>query len=148
MLYIKDNSLNLRLTLIVLIMLSGAYTFWWYSGFRALSEVVGFHMGHILLNSLLSLLFFSPVVAVAVAVLLGFFKRTSSWNLIVSIMLCGGIAGIILGESLIIIDEADFRHEAQQAQASGLDTYGRSRAWPEDDASLIWNRASSIHATD
>lgn len=198
----------------MLVILSAAYVFWWYSGFRTFGEEVGFNLKYILVSIAFSFFFFLPVIVLVRAILssgfkevvqryfvlfivasgglltfitiqfipffgLGFsvnyimatlaffvlliftplivlitlvlsgrFKERVLAHLVIFAMVGGGLIGIIIGESTILLDEAAFRREVEQAEFSGLDSYGRARAWPNGTGSLVWNRGRGIHATD
>jgi hypothetical protein len=141
-------NLKLTSTLILLSIFSAMFTFWLYSGMRSLSEVIGTHLGVTLYSAVVAFLFLVPLIALALAIMARLLKQIACRQLIVFIMISGGLVGIVLGESAMLIDEASFRREVKQAETSGLNQYGRSRAWPNGAASLVWNRNSGIHATD
>lgn len=110
--------------------------------------VLGFNLNEALLYTALSLSFLLPIIAITIGVLLIFFTKSIRWYLGVIVILSGGLTGIALGETSMLIDEAVFRHQVEQAESAGLDHYARARAWPNRGTSLIWWSDSGIHATD
>lgn len=122
--------------------------FWVYSVFKTMKEHVGFDPGASGLPVLLTLIAISVATAPALVIAWMLRVRGATLRTTVLALIASGFPGTIGAEWLILADERAFVREAQVADAAGADRYGRSRAWPNANCSLVWNEGSGIHATD
>jgi len=114
--------------------------FWFYGECRTMQENVGFNFGasfrSLYLLAFLSSLFWLPFL---VRRLSGFrAPRTSR------LVVCSLIAGTVLSEAWILLDETRFKREA----AASLVSYSRGRVWPNGGTALVYIPHRGIHATD
>lgn len=128
------------------------YCFLWYTQLMAMRANVGIHPKEVLLNCALSIMFLLPVIGVVAGIVavidIVLHKSDGKRFSLYTRMVCAGLIGVIVGEALMVVDEAIFRYQANSAQRAGVNYYTRSRGWPNQSSSLIWRQEKGIYATD
>ena len=123
---------------------AAAAGFFVYGHGRTMSETFGFSATSSAASLLLSAFLAAPVLLVVVFA--GFVTRKFDPGPPVVMLAAGLLTGCVTSEAWILLDEARFSAEVGALRPGEF--HDRGRAWPFQDAALVFIPGEGIHATD